>query len=606
MIFNFHSSRKPVSSFFGVISAVIFLGFTVLSAQQVSGLKAWHKNGQTFIIWDNIPAKNITYRIYRSSTQINSIADLSDDNLIGSAGDSSSFNRRLHRISGRQVYFRIDSAKPPLLPKTGLFVNTIVDRGNFYYAVMVSLNNKVDKRIFLGQNSLMSPVFEQAGAPLPVWQTNIDFNGFKHEVYVHWTADKGLAFYPAMGNTNSHPYNFSLIRIGNPRGAPLVVALHQFGESFLSTKRFPASGNLVVLCPDDYMPNGAINSFWFGYHEKYNITGSNNIPNGGVVQDYTVRRISWYLDWVNKYLPIDRNSIYLYGGSMGGAGSVFLAMAMPSKIAAVYAVVPKFDYSFINDPNAGSIYNEGTRRRQLLDRLWGTLGQNLTSNDGIGVYDRLNAGVLSRLFEEISLPYIVAFNGKNDHVVGWAEKTVFYKNFQAGRQGGVFFWDDRDHNTGGIRHWKTIESPEYIFRFKLNRSFPAFSNCSANSNPGNGNADDGDVFGSINGFLDWDDNIRDEPDLYEISIRTRRLAIDDSVLFPPQNITTDVTPRRLQRFGITAGARYKWLNIDSDGRIIQSGIVRADSRCLLTIPNFRLASQNVNRLRITPARNKLR
>lgn len=580
------------------VSVLLLFSFATLAAQHVTGLKTWHKDGQTFLYWNNIPAGKVQYMIYRAETPFRSVGDLSSENLVGTASDSSSYNRRLSKILGKPVFFRIDSAHIPMSAKKGLFVHTTVEKGNYYYAVMVSAGNKTNKRLFPGQNVLMQPVYETPDNPAAIWQTSLERNGFNHEVYVHWTASIGTSSYPALSNINSQPFNFSVIKFGESSSAPLILSLHQFGENFLSTKRFPKSANQIVLCPDDYMPNGALNSFWYGYHEKYHLTGNYNVPQGGVVADYTVRRINLYIDWALDKFNSDRNRVYLYGGSMGGSGSVFLAIALPSKIAACYAVVPKFDYSFKDDPNPESIYNRNTQRRQLLDKLWGTTEANLQSSDGIGIYDRMNAGLLARLFEEVSLPYIIAFNGKNDNVVGWAEKIPFYNHFQEGRHAGVFYWDDRNHGTAGTRHWRNMESAEYIFRFRLNRSFPAFSFCSANSNPGNGSPTDGDVFGAINGFLDWSDNITDEQDIYEINIMQRTVTANDSLINPPDRIFVDVTPRRLQRFNISASTRYKWYNIDANDRIIQSGIIRADKRCLLTVRKFLVTHGKGNRLRI--------
>ncbi len=54
----------------------------------------------------------------------------------------------------------------------------------------------------------------------------------------------------------------------------------------------------------------------------------------------------------------------------------------------------------------------------------------------------------------------------------------------------------------------------FFIRYRTNLSYPAFSNCSLNDNPGDGTPTNGDAIGSINGHLDWDDDIIDSTEQY--------------------------------------------------------------------------------------------
>jgi len=57
-----------------------------------------------------------------------------------------------------------------------------------------------------------------------------------------------------------------------------------------------------------------------------------------------------------------------------------------------------------------------------------------------------------------------------------------------------------------------------FLRFSTSKSYPAFSYCSINQNPGNGNVNNGDPYGAVNGYLDWDDNsISDQNCSYSIN-----------------------------------------------------------------------------------------
>jgi hypothetical protein len=62
--------------------------------------------------------------------------------------------------------------------------------------------------------------------------------------------------------------------------------------------------------------------------------------------------------------------------------------------------------------------------------------------------------------------------------------------------------------------------PDFL-RYSLTKSYPAFSNCSINQNPGNGVPINGDPYGAINGYLDWDDDITDEECDYSINVMLR-------------------------------------------------------------------------------------
>ncbi len=49
-----------------------------------------------------------------------------------------------------------------------------------------------------------------------------------------------------------------------------------------------------------------------------------------------------------------------------------------------------------------------------------------------------------------------------------------------------------------------------MYRYRRNLSFPAFSNCSIDNNAGNGDGANGDLVGTINGYLDWSSTITDD------------------------------------------------------------------------------------------------
>ena len=156
----------------------------------------------------------------------------------------------------------------------------------------------------------------------------------------------------------------------------------------------------------------------------------------------------------------------------------------------------------------------------------------------------------------------------------------------------VFKWDNGAHSTAGkdmpedVKRWGDLKA---FHGLALNRSYLAFSNSSANENPGNGDAADGDIVGYMNRWLAFDDPV-DTRDKYEVVIRWEGPADK----FP---VTVDVTPRRRQNFRPDAGAACVAANValDTQQRLRpQTLTVEPDG--LLTVKQFRLTSAKGNRL----------
>jgi len=316
-------------------------------AQPVTNLQTVHRRGQTFLTWDNLARTGVTYRVYCSNAPIIRASDLTAQRRLGAVGDSTSYNRRLSSILGEPNFFRIDSLAPALSFQKGLFVHTTTAAGRYYYAVTTMINAREDTTLTIGVNTLATALVENLGRPSPIWQRSVRQNARIFEVYTHWASPVGHANYPAMSSAVSVPFNFGLQRKGAAALHPLLVRFHGGEGNFL---RATGTSNAEewILSPDDNLPNSTGISAWYGYHETYDIFTGAGVPTTGVVHDYTARRIVWMIDWARRALPIDTTRVYLMGGSMGGAGSVFISMIIPEKIAAIYTTVPKFDFSFIS------------------------------------------------------------------------------------------------------------------------------------------------------------------------------------------------------------------------------------------------------------------
>jgi hypothetical protein len=141
--------------------------------------------------------------------------------------------------------------------------------------------------------------------------------------------------------------------------------------------------------------------------------------------------------------------------------------------------------------------------------------------------------------------------------------------------------------------------PNFSFftRYRTNISYPAFSNCSFNENPGNGNPSEGATIGTINGHLDWNDDIVDTTDLWEATLFVRDLATTLGTLKAPDSGYTDVTLRRLQVFGISGShGAIVWKN-QKGNTVIQQGSLDYNAGPI-TIPAVKVFKTS-SRLKVT-------
>jgi hypothetical protein len=165
------------------------------------------------------------------------------------------------------------------------------------------------------------------------------------------------------------------------------------------------------------------------------------------------------------------------------------------------------------------------------------------------------------------------FCGKNDIITGWAEKPPFYDSLNTYRHGGFHFWSmtAHDHIFDSSPWQPSFPNFSFFTRYRTNLSYPAFTNCSINDNPYSGVA-----IGSINGHLDWNDNIVDTTNRWEITLKLKDLSTIYGSDPSPDSATTDVTLRRLQAFSVPTPSTINWENIRGNV-VVQQGLFAYDS-----------------------------
>jgi hypothetical protein len=124
-------------------------------------------------------------------------------------------------------------------------------------------------------------------------------------------------------------------------------------------------------------------------------------------------------------------------------------------------------------------------------------------------------------------------------------------------------------------------------------TLPAFSHCSLDDNPGNGDPADGDPCGQINGYLLWEDAGQvDGKDRWEATVYLVSTA-------PSERCTVDITPRHCREFKPRPGEKLKWTNTsEGAGKLIQSGEVAADQWGLVSLPKV-IVEKGKNRIAIS-------
>ena len=589
------------------ILAMALLGSAVANADArtpvVTELAAEYRFGQVFLTWQeaSVPA-GTTFNVYLSSKPIVDAAALAQAQRAGRWIEPQSAEDWT-RDKGNYGKGRVKDPKtgdmPPvpdplgyiikeggarLDPSSGLHVHTVGkdEEGNFYYAVTVVLDGKEDRSIVVGGNALRAPVAQKHEQIRPIWQ--------------------GEGTGAAADSGQGKMLHLQLHAKGNRPACNYIVfgdATHCWREGVPFMFDVVVRADAVLLSPSNTMYVGrsfkrgiaatggirGIWCFWYGCSDK--IPEPDDLGNG-TPTNYSERRLLFEIDWVKRYLGTDPNRTYCTGSSMGGCGTMSFAFRHPEIFAACFAHVPLIAYNE-GDPAKGRDlgWHDNTFR---LVSFCGPLA--LACSDGIPLWQRLDAREFVLSHPE-DLPFLIIANGRQDTSIPWHNNPGLYRGLQKMKHGCLIAWNDGIHPgvskllPPDFNDWSTTR----LLRFALNKSFPAFSNSSRNDDPGHGDNNDGDIEGYMNRGLNWTDPA-ETANRYELLV-TYDLDADHLPL------TVDVTPRRCQAFKVPAGQTCSAVNVDAEGRTIQTMQLQADRFGLITFPAFRLTQREGNRLILT-------
>lgn len=547
--------------------AVVFIVFTISSVRadpQVTAIRAWHQNGQTFVTWKDAAegeeGAKFRYSLYRSDRPIN------DDNLAKAELCYRAVLNNSGRLFGTAFNMkdRLDSTKPyaffeeggkPLSPWSGLAVHTVKKDGDGYYAVVVTDEKYAPLgKIVAGQSATTEPVKEKIAPIQPMKLLDSKTRGM-YSPQTSITGKKGLPLRVELhasqgqgggaGDYGDSYLYFADAQMGYRDGLPGVFSVEE---------RRDKAGNYLLLRMRDAIehPSGtrAMETYWFGYH----CVPQHVMDADGKAYPFTERRTDWTIDWVMKKYDVDPQHVTVSGGSMGAWGTTTYAFRRPERFAAVYPNRPR------------------TRQRGL-PTLMGPLPKNpmILMDDGKTDYFARMDMVKFAAGHPEDLPFFGWCCGRRDGFATWQEQIDMVKALSAAHHGFAFAWNNGDHSSGAEPMAKVMKYyPAELFA--RNRSYPAFANSSLDQKLGDGDPKDGDLEGGINLGFRWQD-LKDEEKQWSVKL-SNDLANED--------MTVDVTPRRCQQFKLKPGTEVKW----SSGE--QQGKSTADANGLLTIVGIKL------------------
>jgi YVTN family beta-propeller protein len=600
------------------------------SVRAQSTVRAWNADGQVFIVWKTKTPAPLMYNIYISPNQVSSVSEAVK---IGSLFEAEWKGKRL-TLAKPDASWTIPDGNGGtyrLAKDEGLFVYTPHDTSTVYFYVnqhnetQLSATNRTQQPLFVRYN----PVTEAVKCHAQF--TGVTEQGFPYIVFAMWVDGRddpndGRPDIPVMANgeKNGAPHVFAVFHPQNglPAGPfPAVVCLHGGGQQgsywayapnsghYRNTGNVPVDG--VTIAFDDRLflaANGTVNedrpSNWFGWHTGLNPINALNPSANAVVVPYTLRRLMWTIDWLiqTSSYKIDARRIAVMGNSMGGTGTLLLTRWKPERFSAATAFVPPH-YT----PETGA-------------RLFGNTLTNLKTNemgpDGVllRVNDFFNPAIrISAVSRDFCHTRI--YRGRCDEAAEWGSQHIqLYNSLNNAGLGTHLYWDNRDHTASDwttndaqtpcpdIGQWvsptRTLKGGvAYQSRFKSDQSYPGFFNDDQNlaltgrqPSLGNGDANDGDAWGTWAGYYEWDVNtISDSSTHWASTIYLTgqsQASIDN---YPADSSRCDMTVLKPKYFKPVPGTLLQWRLIRlSDNAILQSGKIVVDQSGKVIVPEITL------------------
>jgi hypothetical protein len=303
-------------------------------------------------------------------------------------------------------------------------------------------------------------------------------------------------------------------------------------------------------------------SGWYGYNDAY---GTLKSWREGTVSNHTQKRFVAFLDWARDALPLDPDRIVLCG-SDGAA-----ALAMNYRDTFAYALIGGFGGS-------GSVQGRvlDPDQQGLFASAWGPKSREIADEHGRTNWDWAMLDKLARERPGPSMPLMICVGTSWGGVRQYGKAFgPYYTAMQELGQPLIagHGWDKGlitpDWYTGLWQPRRGIAVPGLDLTRKT--PIPAFANASTTQESLQG--------GNTNWNHIWHD-VRDEPGHFQIALGGVG--------------TVDVTPRRLQHFRGRPGERLKWMTEpiphprDREPPPVQSGTVTVDEHGRITLKGLKI------------------
>jgi hypothetical protein len=615
---------------------VSFVGPVGKPLPAVTGLKADHHDGQTFLTWnepedvigDDAPTfetferavldarkrRSLVHRVYRDDKPITP-ETIAAAKLLREVPEALScwyllaVKNTEHPQAGKTktsplrggnlvltdvvTRYRLKDGAEPMPRATGLAVLTAVEAGKRYYAVTVAVDGReAATALKLGGSAtdavdekpskFPAVVFQRSSRPDPTHAGAVNVDG-----YVCWVEPPYVQF--------PRPVEVYIPRWKDlPAGStatrlPLYANLGTYGTTaseisepiWHGARRYVAGAVTISLAEEG--------GLWTGQHE---CIGTLRGYDDGVVIDYDQRRVlaatAWAVEKPDFF--IDPERVYVWGQSAGWA------LRYPD----VFAVVMSDGH------NNYKTSKEGKKHAWR----WGPAGGSKNCL-GQNHLDYLDMPKWLRENPKVELPYWIgapAYGTFPDHCLGdfgfkpWQEFLNAMK--QTKRAFAVTWMTNGPGPTTPIMR-------EMTPLIRLHQSLPAFGNCSLDTSPDTDDPKgeyrpkrydqdfqkraDKDESGGINLHQRWDPaTITDEPDRWAVTIWLVGPDKQGKGGAPADSCTTDLTPRRCQRFKPAHGERFAWtVTSAADNKATQSGAAEADKDGLVTATGIKLTKDKV-------------
>jgi hypothetical protein len=595
------------------IAIVAAISFAVAApALAQTDVRAWHEDGQTFVVWTESALPTITYEIYRASS---AVADTSQATFVGRVFAGEWEGERL-KIRAPFLEWTVPTddigGTYTLDSDEGLFVHTPHAPADEYFFVVRHSDSAC------GPDNTSDLVVQTADeTPTCHRQASGPFDGHLAEawaVFSDGSDDDATALpgFPILASAAKHgaPHVFGVYHPGLAPAAgpdlPVTITMHggdgnwtqlRPGASAYDNIGLDMSEGLVVALDDAIYgtqtnPAGErIRTTWFGYIRDFDPFTILPLcpPDTSIVVPYTQRRLDWIADWLANRSPydIDGDRISIIGYSSGSRGAVIASRLYPERFSTVNAFCPQLE---------------------PLNPLLGCDGQSLETNvigpsgSPLRVDECFRPGVrLSAATRDIPLTRI--YIGRREDAVPWTvERVQGYVDANDAAWGMHLYWDERDHGTNDwsaedtrpaspkpdVGQWVAPSrtergSAEYQTRYRRNESYPGFFDDDQDlvlpdrqPDLGDGDPCVGDPWGTWSGYYDWDQStLVDDATTWACTVFLTGLspvAVDNALV---AEAAASVTIRRPQAFLPAPGAVLSWELVDLAGVVRQSGTTTA-------------------------------